>query len=191
MTRRRLSPGVFLLAAAVTLVPWIAWLATSLPCHYQSRHWGVAWAGFDTGLALALGLTGLAALRRAAWLDRAAVATAALLIADAWFDIVTSRGPATVAVAEALALELPIAAFCLWLAHSTTSPQHLGGPAAGRSPVHTLRGRGRRGQDEGRNAELSIPARAQLRLVTRSASARPAHHRPGRGRTSARRSYSR
>ena len=98
MMGRRLSPSVVLLAAALTLVPWIAWLATSLPCHYQSQHWRIAWAGFDAGLALALGVTGIAALRRATWLDRAAVATATLLIADAWFDIVTSRGAVTVAV---------------------------------------------------------------------------------------------
>jgi hypothetical protein len=114
-----LSPAVFLLVAALTLAPWIAWLATSLPCHYQSRHWATAWAGFDTGLALALGLTGLAALRRAAWVDRAAVATATLLMADAWFDVVTSGGAVTVAVAEALFVELPIAAFCLRLARSS------------------------------------------------------------------------
>jgi hypothetical protein len=183
MTGRRLSPAVFLLAAAVTLAPWIAWLATSLPCHYQSRHWGIAWAGFDAGLALGLGLTGFAALRRAAWLDRAAVATATLLVADAWFDIVTSRGAGavTVAVAEALALELPIAAFCLWLARSTTSPQHLGGPAAGRAPVQLLGGRGRRGRDGRRPAVLSRPARAQLRLVTRSASAPPCLSPSGAG----------
>jgi hypothetical protein len=146
---------VFLLVAALALAPWIVWLATSLPCHYQSRHWGIAWAGFDTGLALGLGLTGLAALRRAAWLHRAAVATATLLVADAWFDIVTSRGAGavTVAVAEALLLELPTAAFCLWLARPTTSSQHLEGPAAGR----------------------------RLRLVTRSSSAPPFPSPPGAG----------
>jgi hypothetical protein len=180
-----LSPAVFLLVAAVVLAPWIAWLATSLPCHYQSRHWGIAWAGFDSGLAVVLGLTGLAALRRAPWLDRAAVAAAALLIADAWFDIVTSRGAhaVTLAVAEALVLELPIAALCLWLARSTTSPQPARGPAAGRASVHQFRGRGRRGRVERRLAASSVPARAQLRLVTRSPSAPPRLSPSGAGPT--------
>jgi len=184
MTRRRLSPAVFPLVAALALAPWIAWLATSLPCHYQSRHWGIAWAGFDTGLALGLGLTGLAALRRAAWLERAAVATATLLIADAWFDSVTSRGAGavTVAVAEALFLELPIAAFCLWLARSTTSSYHLVGPTAGPALSHTILGGARGRRDERRPAVLPVPARARLRLVTRSSSAPPSPPCPSRGR---------
>ena len=173
MTRRRLSPAVFLLLAALTLAPWIAWLATSLPCRYQSRHWAIAWAGFDTGLALALGLTGLAVLRRAAWVDRAAVATATLLIADAWFDVVTSASAVavTVAVAEALFVELPIAAFCLWLARSSASFQHLDGPAAGPAGRHLLL----------RRVVLPVPARAGLRLVTRSSSAPPSPSPPGAG----------
>jgi hypothetical protein len=118
-----LSP-VFLTAALV-LVPWSGWLVISLPCRYVSRHWGIAWAGFDNGLALALGLTGLAAFRRAAWFDRAAVAAGALLAADAWFDVLTSRGAAAVAIAviEALAIELPLALLCIWLARTFTQPR--------------------------------------------------------------------
>jgi hypothetical protein len=152
---RRLSPAVFLLVAALALVPWIGWLAASLPCSYRSQHWGIAWAGFDAGLAFVLGLTGFAALRRAPWLEQAAVAAAALLVADAWFDVVTSRGAGaiTVAVAEALAIELPIAAFCLRLARSATPPRHPGAPSGGR--------------------QLPITSRARLRLSPPSASAPP------------------
>ena len=111
------SVPLFLGAAALVLVPWIAWLASSLPCRYLSRHWGIAWAGFDTALAATLALTCFAALRRAPWLDRAAVAAATLLAADAWFDVVTSRGAAavTLATTEAIAIELPVALLCLWL----------------------------------------------------------------------------
>jgi hypothetical protein len=119
----RIAVPVFLGAAALVLVPWIGWLAISLPCRYLSRHWGVAWAGFDTALAAALALTAIAALRRAPWLDRAAIAAGTLLAADAWFDVVTSRGAAAVALAtaEAVAVELPIALLCLWLATATTT----------------------------------------------------------------------
>jgi hypothetical protein len=108
--RLRWALPVLFLGSALALVPWIGWLALSLPCRYVSRHWGIAWAGFDAGLALALGLTGLAALRRSSWLDRGAVAAATLLGADAWFDVVTSRGASDMAVAtaEALAIELPL-----------------------------------------------------------------------------------
>jgi hypothetical protein len=115
--RARRSVPLFLGAAALVLVPWIAWLAISLPCRYLSRHWGIALAGFDTVLATTLALTCVAALRRAPWLDRAAVAAATLLAADAWFDVVTSRGAAALALAttEAIAVELPVALLCLWL----------------------------------------------------------------------------
>ena len=118
MRRLRPSVPVFLAAAALVLVPWSVWLASSLPCRYLSQHWGIAWAGFDTALASILALTCVAALRRAPWLDRAAVAAATLLAADAWFDVVTSRGAAAVAVAtgEAVAVELPLALLCIWVA---------------------------------------------------------------------------
>jgi hypothetical protein len=131
--RRRLSVPVFLAAAALVLVPWIGWLASSLPCRYLARHWDIAWAGFDTALATTLALTWVAALRRAPWLDRAAVAAATLLAADAWFDVVTSRGATAVALAttEAVAVELPIALLCIWVAHRFATP-------AARDDKHTI-----------------------------------------------------
>jgi len=123
--RRRASLPLFFLGATLVLVPWSGWLVISLPCRYLSQHWGIAWAGFDAGLAIALALTGLGVLRRAAWLDRAAVAAGTLLAADAWFDVLTSRGAAALAVAatEALAIELPLACLCLWLAHAAAQPR--------------------------------------------------------------------
>jgi hypothetical protein len=122
----RRSVPVFLGASALVLVPWIAWLASSLPCRYLSQHWGIAWAGFDAALAAGLALTCAAALRRAPWLDRAAVATATLLATDAWFDVVTSRGAGAVALAttEAVAVELPVALLCLWLVRAVR-PRHV------------------------------------------------------------------
>jgi hypothetical protein len=121
--RRRPLPAFFL-AAALVLVPWLGWLAISLPCRYVSRHWGIAWAGFDAGLAVALALTGFAALRHAPWLDQAAVATATLLAADTWFDVLTSRGAAAIALAltEALAIELPLALLCIRVAREAATP---------------------------------------------------------------------
>lgn len=120
MRQVRLPVTLFFAGAALVLVPWIAWLFRSLPCRYLSQHWGVAWTGFDVALAAGLALTGLAAYRGAAWLDRVAVATATLLAADAWFDVVTSRGAAAVALStlEAVAVELPVAALCLWTAYA-------------------------------------------------------------------------
>lgn len=123
MTRSRPVVPVFLAAAALFLAPWTAWLASSLPCRQLARHWNVAWVGFDTALAAALALTGVAALRHAAWLDRAAVAAATLLATDAWFDIVTSQSGSAVALAavEAVAVELPVALLCIWVAQRSTT----------------------------------------------------------------------
>jgi PAP2 superfamily len=122
VTRRNLV--VFFGGAAVLLVPWTIGLTRALPCRYVSAHWGIAWAGFDTALAVGLALTGVGVLRRAAWLDRAAVATATLLAADAWFDVLTAGGAAALAIAsaEALAVELPVAGLCIFVARRFTAP---------------------------------------------------------------------
>ena len=124
MIRQRLAVSTFLAAAALVLVPWTIWLASSLPPRYLAEHWGIAWAGFDTALAASLALTSIAALRRAAWLDRAAAAAATLLAADAWFDVVTASGTLALAIAttEALAVELPVALLCIWAAGRLPAP---------------------------------------------------------------------
>lgn len=127
MSLRPPSLPLLFASAALVLVPWIGLLVVSLPCHYSARHWGIAWAGFDAGLALALGLTACAALRRAPWLDRAAVAAGTLLIADAWFNLVTARSTGAIALAltEALAIELPLALLCIWVAQTSRLRQPL------------------------------------------------------------------
>ena len=63
-------------------------------------------------------LTAVAAWRRWALLRACAAATGALLVADAWFDIVLESRSNDLAFAliEAFAAELPLAALCFWLA---------------------------------------------------------------------------
>jgi PAP2 superfamily len=122
MTSRRLV--AFFGVSGVLLVPWTVGLAHALPCRYVSAHWGIAWAGFDTALAVGLALTAFALHRRMEWLDRVAIATATLLAADAWFDVLTAGSGTTLAVAsaEALLVELPTAALCIWVARRFTAP---------------------------------------------------------------------
>ncbi len=110
---------VLLGAAAVVLVPWTVALTAELPAHHVARHWDVAWAGFDAGIAVALLATVAAALRRSAWLAVIAGGAAAMLFCDAWFDIVTSsdRLDLWLAVAAAVLVELPLAAVCILVAH--------------------------------------------------------------------------
>ncbi len=105
---------------SVILLPWTIYLAQSLPRRQVSPHYDAAWAGFDAMLLVALASSSYFALRRSRYLGTAAAATAALLVVDAWFDIMTS--PASQlpeSVLLAVAVELPLAAVCAWLSHHT------------------------------------------------------------------------
>lgn len=103
---------------SIALVPWIVVLAVSLPHRAVSHHYDLAWVGYDVGLAAALAATAVTAVRRSRLLPVAASAAGALLLADAWFDVVTSAPGRAVleSVAMAALVELPLAALCGWLA---------------------------------------------------------------------------
>ena len=104
--------------AGIVLVPWILFLIRSLPSTHAAAHWDVAWAGFDVGLAFLLLGVAVAAWRRSSWLEGAATAAAALLAADAWFDVLTSSSSVErlVAIGEAALVEVPLALLLLLLA---------------------------------------------------------------------------
>jgi hypothetical protein len=108
----------FLVALAIGLVVWTLYLTYVLPAHHVTDEWRLAWAGFDLALAGAIGCTALGILLEAPWLEAAAATTTTLLCTDAWFDIVLSA-PGRERL-EALVLagiaELPLAAFCFWIA---------------------------------------------------------------------------
>jgi hypothetical protein len=108
------------IAAALVPVPWIVFLVSSLPSETATARWDVAWIGFDVGLAVVLLTVALAAWRRPSWLEGAATAAAALLIVDAWFDVLTSSGgfELALAIGQALLVELPLAAVCVLLARN-------------------------------------------------------------------------
>ena len=110
--------GIALLAAAsIVLVPWSVALTTQLPAHHVVRHWDVAWAGFDIGLAIVLAATVTAALRGSDWLAGLALAAAAMLVCDAWLDVVTSASAVefSVALVSAAVVELPLAIVCVFV----------------------------------------------------------------------------
>src|SRR5436309_8196229 len=98
--------------AALVLVPWVVLLVVALPSAHRAAHWDIAWGGFDVVLALLLLSVAIATWRRSPWLEGAAAASAALLFADAWFDVLTSstRTELLVAISEAVLVELPLAA---------------------------------------------------------------------------------
>ena len=106
---------VFAGTAAVSLLPWTVYLALSLPDRFNTEGWRLAWVGFDVGLVCLFAAAAILGLRR----RRAAVpllaATAALLCADAWFDVVLDWGGPDqwTSVLMALLLELPVAVLLL------------------------------------------------------------------------------
>jgi hypothetical protein len=128
--------------AALALVPWVVFLVKVLPSDHRSRHWDVAWGGFDVALALLLVAVAFAAWRRSPWLEEAATATATLLFVDAWFDVLTSstRTELVGAVALALLLELPLAFLSLRLARSAgrrTARERTDSSPGPPVPIHT------------------------------------------------------
>jgi len=113
---RRLA-WIYLLAA-VALLPWIAYLAVTLPRRSLDVHYKASWVGFDLLLVFALVRTAYLAFKVDARIQLTATAAATLLIVDAWFDVTTSHGHAAVAEALVLAVfaEIPIAIFCIVVA---------------------------------------------------------------------------
>jgi hypothetical protein len=107
----------------VGLLPWALWLGLSLPSRKVAEHWDLAWVGFDLVLAAALLATTAALIRRSPLLEGIAAATGALLLADAWFDIVTASSAKERWFAVGLALigELPLATLCFVLALARTA----------------------------------------------------------------------
>lgn len=109
--------GVLFAGCAAVLVPWTVYLAYTLPAQAVSANYNVAWAGFDVLLLVGITWTGFAALHCSRWLGMASSATAALLLVDAWTDVVTAATPSDRLVALLLAalVELPLLAVCGWL----------------------------------------------------------------------------
>jgi hypothetical protein len=112
--------GPAFLLCSVVLIPWIVYLALSLPSRQVSSHYDVAWVGFDVFELIALSATGFFALRRSRYLAVSSASAATLLVVDAWFDILTSPGRQVIAsIVLAVVIELPLAGICAWLSYQT------------------------------------------------------------------------
>jgi hypothetical protein len=125
------------LAVGGFLLPWCVLLAATLPATARVQDWWLAWTGLDGGEALAALSTAVLLARADARAALTAAAGGALLLADAWFDVCTSAGlDHTLAVADALFVEVPLACAAFWLAARLTgssglvrrAPQYQGRP---------------------------------------------------------------
>lgn len=105
---------------SLVMLPWTIYVGVSLPSRQLSPNYDAAWAGFDVILLSALASTAYFALRRSRYLASAATATAALLVVDAWFDVMTTPGSQRwQSILLAVAVELPLAGVCMGLSHHT------------------------------------------------------------------------
>ncbi|MER6784067.1 hypothetical protein ABT330_05310 [Streptomyces sp. NPDC000658] len=105
--------GRLLVGAGLVLLPWLGYLARTLPAGEAT-----AWIALDALEAAALLTAGSRVLRADDRLRAPSAAAAILLIADACIDLVASAdGPELpVAVAMAVLAELPLAVLCAALA---------------------------------------------------------------------------
>jgi hypothetical protein len=104
---------------AVFLVPWLAYLAVTLPDRHRAHQWRLAWVGFDVALVLGFAATAWFGWRRRQVVVTAFVVTATLLLCDAWFDVTLSWGgrEQTASIVTAVGGEIPLALFLLVVYH--------------------------------------------------------------------------
>ena len=105
-------------AVAIGLIPWTAYLTSTLPGRQVAHHWDLAWGGLDVFEALALGATMVALLRHLPQLPLFAAIAGTALLCDSWFDVVTASPGDDLrwSIVRAVLAELPLAALCFWIA---------------------------------------------------------------------------
>ncbi|MFI1499643.1 hypothetical protein [Streptomyces platensis] len=105
--------GRILTGAGLTLLPWLGYLAGTLPPAEAA-----AWVTLDALEAVALLVTGTRLLRGDSRHRAPAAAAAVLLLADACLDLATAAPGTELATAVAMAVgaELPLAGLCACLA---------------------------------------------------------------------------
>jgi hypothetical protein len=107
---------IALTIAALILVPSLVIVLAVVPTAQTAHHLKVAWTGLDVFEVLALASTGFALQRRPAIAVIPATITGALLLCDAWLNIIPTTGAARFEAIALAFLELPLAALSFWVA---------------------------------------------------------------------------
>jgi hypothetical protein len=111
MRRTRLT---LMTAGAIVLIPWVIYLAVSLPENYVAHNWPATWIAFDCVLIAFMIATAILGWLRRELVILPAFTTGVLLICDAWFDIMTAGpGQFWMSISAAAFLNLPIAAIMI------------------------------------------------------------------------------
>jgi hypothetical protein len=110
---RRIRLGL-MIGGSVAMIPWLVYLAFTLPENYVAHNWPATWIGFDVLLVAFMVATAVFGYLRRQVLVFAAFTSGVLLICDAWFDLMTA-GPDDVwlSVITALVIEVPLAIFMI------------------------------------------------------------------------------
>jgi hypothetical protein len=111
--------GKTYVALSFLTIPWTFFLDSALPTSHVFHHWDIAWTGLDVALICMLLITGILAKRKSLWIIVTAATTGALLIIDAWFDVVSSAGGKHfwAALIMAAVVELPLAFLSYFLTY--------------------------------------------------------------------------
>jgi hypothetical protein len=105
---------VLMVGAIVAMIPWIVYLAITLPDKYIAHNWPATWVGFDILLLLFMAATAVLGLLRRQLLVVTAFTTGILLVCDAWFDVMTAApSDRWLSVLTAVLGELPLAAILI------------------------------------------------------------------------------
>jgi hypothetical protein len=111
MRRNRLT---LMVGGAIGLIPWMVYLAFTLPANYVAHNWPATWIGFDCVLIAFMIATAVLGWLRRALVILPGFTTGVLLICDAWFDIMTAgSGQFWMSLLTAALLNLPFAAIMI------------------------------------------------------------------------------
>lgn len=114
LSRLRRVRLTVMVGAVIGLIPWIGYLAITLPDKYIAHNWLTTWVGFDVLLLMFLAVTAVLGLLRRQLLILTAFTTGVLLVCDAWFDVMTAAPTDRwLSVMTAVAGELPLAALLI------------------------------------------------------------------------------
>jgi hypothetical protein len=110
--------GPLAVCCAVGIIPWIVYLAMTLPDRTRAVDYDIAWVGYDAAMCAVLAALAYCALRRKMATGAIAAVAATMLVVDAWFDVVTTdKGDQLMAaIISAAFAEIPLAIVCAWVA---------------------------------------------------------------------------
>ena len=103
-------------AAGLALVPSLVLVLVVVPPVQVAHHLRLAWTGLDVCELVALAATGLALHRRSPVTVIPATVTGALLLCDAWINVIPTTGMARAEAVVLAFVEVPLAVLSFWVA---------------------------------------------------------------------------